>query len=139
MDRTPQIEAFKALGEWSKWLVGLNAGILGLLVFGVKTARNESTNCFLAGAVVFLTISLLIATWLVGAVPPFIQCLMSENVGKSALIGRSVKCDGDNIYGFRYGRIPILLFAFFQHAAFVLGIVFLAIALCIWILGPVKG
>ncbi|MEM7790401.1 MAG: hypothetical protein AAF546_03275 [Verrucomicrobiota bacterium] len=122
--REAQLEAFKSLVEWSKWLVGVDAGILGLLTFNDQL--SEFNLFLLVVAISSLGISLTIASFLVGVLPSII--LSSKSDKPLDLPG--VSClDEDYIYDFKYNRIKIRYYAFYQHLFFLVGLGALAGAL----------
>ena len=124
------VAELKSLQDWSKWLVGVDAGVLALLEFSIEKGHAmhspEIRTC-LSVAVVFFAFSLFVATWLVGASPIFIYYLKSGQVG-DWFIG----CPPDkSIYQFPYGTFTLQQYAFVQHIAFLGGAVFLVIALLV--------
>jgi hypothetical protein len=126
-----QLAALNSLQDWSKWLVGVDAGVLGLLAFAFEKglASVPEVRVWLAGAIVSFCASLVIATWLVGAVPAFVQRLEANDQNEKEPCW--LKWRKNNIYEFTYGGIPVQAYAFLQHITFMTGAVLLTRAL--WI------
>lgn len=132
MENDARLDALTSLQDWSKWLVGIDAGILGLLTFGAGKAANYSfgSKASLIGAIICFCVSLIIATWLVGAVPAFIMHLKAKDEPNRWWIN----WDSPNMYDFTYGGIRIQVYAFLQHLAFMFGVVLLTTSLVIHLL-----
>ena len=124
-----QLLALDSLQDWSKWLVGVDAGVLGLLAFSVKEleAPCALTKGLLVTSFLSFFLSLFLASWLVGAIPPFKQALKSDHPDKRHIQWR----DRPTLYRFRYGGFSLWSFALFQHVAFLVGAFALTVVLII--------
>ncbi|MFY9825404.1 MAG: hypothetical protein WAM82_28775 [Thermoanaerobaculia bacterium] len=124
-----QLVALGSLQDWSKWLVGINAGVLGLLVFAAQRIEHPAPKgiTYLICAIISFCASLTIATWLVGAVPAFIMRLKAHDAWSKKIWW--IDWREKNIYGFKYGCIPLQVYAVLQHLAFVAGVILLTVSL----------
>ncbi len=111
-----QLEALKAVKEWSSVLLSVQAALLGLLtIFGDLDSAARSDWRFIV-LVTALTASSLISANVVGAIPSMIQELADHPI--------------DDIYAMRnrWG-INLSLLAFGQHFFLLVGTVALALLL----------
>jgi hypothetical protein len=124
-----KLTALGSLQDWSKWLVGIDAGVLGLLMFAAqKIDPKESKGItVLILAIISFSVSLIIATWLVGAMPAFIMRVKAGDTWNNKTWW--IDCSAGNIYGFTYGFIPVQVYSALQHLFFIAGVVLLAISL----------
>ena len=127
--RLAQLDALIVLHGWSKWLVGLDAGILGLLTFSLQDLDKAYFKTFPGMSLLFgvagFALSLLVAAWLVGSLPGFTQQLKT-NVQSSPLDWQKKP----TIYEFKYAKIELRWYAGLQHGFFIVGVIGLAIGLC---------
>jgi hypothetical protein len=78
------IEGLKSLQDWSKWLVGINAGVIGLLSIAVKDLQSSFPfyDVFPLLALFCLIVSVAAAAYLVGAIPGLLYRVHVGDVGQ---------------------------------------------------------
>lgn len=105
-----QIEALKALADWSKWLVSLQTA----LIFGALVGLDK-TPCVKAGIISFL-VSIVAAGMLSGAVPNALQSVPVPNRTRP------------DIYEFKHLWVfKLRVLAFVEHTAALVGLLLLIV------------
>jgi hypothetical protein len=103
-----QLEAIKLLKDWSTWLVTAQTGILSLFALIGRKPDFLTVFCFV--------ISIIIATWILGALPSILQRIKDDsNIHQMDL--------------FEWLGIPLFAAAFLQHVSFMIGVVSLSFSL----------
>lgn len=157
------MEALKALQDWSKWLVGINAGVLGLLSFSVQHSVKKytpaPTNSTLTPANLppetanpnleptnplgnYDEIGIIVAICSFGLSLLVATWLVGSLPGFTQLLktnsdpGKVIKWKGKNsIYQFKYCYIfPLSVFSTAQHLFFAVGVIALVLSLCLKVL-----
>ena len=108
-----QTEALKALADWSKWLVTLQTGLSAALIaiFKSELLNDSCVRCLLICALICFVLSILIAVWLLGAIPSALQVVPHSK----------------SIYQYEHGRIRLIVLSFAEHLFFALGAILLLI------------
>jgi hypothetical protein len=118
-----QVEALKALADWSKWLISIESGLSAAIVLAVQGKVDFGFN-FIFGALLCFFISILAATWLLGGIPSAMQQIPHPKEGDPGDPG-----DPD-VHGIRVFNIPLGRFATVEHAFFIVALIFLGVAIC---------
>jgi hypothetical protein len=117
--RTSEREALKALQDWSKWMVAIQAAVI------VLGTDNVATSSLWPVLVVCFATSMTAGTILVGAIPSLLE--RPGDVWPSAsFCGWPVS----GIHRYKQFRLPLLAYAFVEHAFFVVGIIGFAVGVC---------
>jgi hypothetical protein len=112
----PRAKSLELLMDWSKWLVAIDAAALTLLS-SLGSWHNPKEQALAAiGSIAFL-ISLIAATFLVGAIPVLAQRVLVPDLPESAAVKVHNR---KSIYAFRYGPLSIQMYAGIQHYSFLL-------------------
>jgi hypothetical protein len=82
--KTAAIEGLKSLQDWSKWLVGINAGVIGLLSIAVKDLQYSvpCLKAFPSLALLCLIVSVAAAAYLVGVIPALLYRVHTGDSGE---------------------------------------------------------
>jgi hypothetical protein len=75
MGESGQLRALEAVGDWSKWLVGVNLTAAGGCVAVLQTGVAGTPRLFLLGAIGLFIVGLLAATALLALLPRLIEQL----------------------------------------------------------------
>ena len=110
-------DALKALQDWSKWLVAIQAGVIA---FG---GEGISSEFFYQFAIWSFLVSIIIGTILVGSIPPILQGTNIKEYAKAYLLGWPLS----GIYKIKKFNLPIAVYAFFEHIFFIIGLVFIGV------------
>jgi hypothetical protein len=113
IDKTElRLAALRFLKEWSTWMVGVETLLMGFLVSLLTGDRITLGSIYLKGAVVCFGISIMIAAWLLGAIPSLSQRLpmATEGIYRMPLF---------SIFPLKYIRVGWV--TFLQHLFFFLG------------------
>ncbi len=117
------LEAAKLVKEWSVWMVGVQAALIGFILKNEinpplsGNSVNLSLGCF--------ALSILAAAWVLGALPFVVICIPEMNDRDSSEA---------NIFFSKIDSLPLLrmiplwLMALIQHVTFALGLIFLILS-----------
>ena len=114
--RETQIEALKSLADWTKWLIAVETAITGAFFFrngGDAVTSSPALACFI--------LSMLIAAWLLGAIPTALQktpILDTDDTPASIYTHPHFKTSW-------FRGIPLLWLALLEHAFFMVGLLIL--------------
>jgi hypothetical protein len=116
-----QLEALKLLQEWSIWLITISSAFLGIIGFAFKGIPDIKSLSSAKYCIVFLVITVVIAVFLVGAIPAIIQKLQPVVTNNSVILSGNAR----GIYGYLYlDFIPLWLMVSIQRITFLIGLIF---------------
>jgi hypothetical protein len=118
---TLQLEALKLLQQWSMWIITLSTAFIGLIGFAFKDLSNSKHLHSAKLCILFLLITVVLAVFLVGAIPAVIQKLQPEIVDNPVAFGTNAR----GIYGYQYlDFIPLWILISSQRITFLIGVFF---------------
>jgi hypothetical protein len=120
----PKVATLELLKDWSKWLVAIDTAALALLGSAGKWQGSGEKTFAVIGGVAFL-ISLIAATFLVGAVPVLVQRVLVPALPDSPAVKTH---DRESVYAFRYGPFSVETYAVLQHYSFLVAAASITVA-----------
>lgn len=116
-----QLEAIKLIQEWSIWLITLSTGFIGASGFAFRHLSNPKQIKAAKKCIIFLLITIVIAVFLVGAIPAIIQKIDSK-ISDHLIFGIF---NAKGIYGYLYlDFIPVYTFIVSQRITFLIALFF---------------
>jgi len=114
-----QLEALKMIQEWSIWLIGLSTVFLGMIGFAFKNLNNRQERLAAKYCVIFSLVSVLVAVFLVGAIPALIQKIEPAIYDHFTYFNSNAR----GVYGLDYlDRIPLWMIVSSQRILFILSV-----------------
>jgi len=116
----PHVKTLELLKDWSTWLVAIDVGALTILG-SLSDWHDSSATVLISAAAVCFLVSLVAATYLVGAVPVLVQRVIIPTIDDDRLIqvkGRT------SVYEFKYGPLVLQRIAEVQHYGFIAAAIF---------------
>jgi len=116
-----QLEALKLIQQWSIWLITLSSAFLGLTSFAFREFQNPKSELAAKLCIGFLFATVVLAVFLVGAIPAIVQKLHTGINDHLVVMGANAR----GIYGYKYlDLIPVWLLVSGQRITFLVGIFF---------------
>lgn len=112
------LEAAKLVKEWSVWMVGVQAALIGFILKNemqpplLGSTLNLSLACFV--------LSILAAAWVLGALPFVVICI-PEMQDRDPSMSNIFFSKIDSIFPLKF--IPLWVMALIQHVTFALGLI----------------